>query len=180
MAKILMEHFYLRYAARRQQETLLKSALRSVLRYINMWADDFSLSVKTERPFEMDVGDALVTGTIDLLKRQEPHDDILDVIDFKTDNERKMDEELNLQVQLYTIAARDALGLNMERAYVHFLDEKKQQRAEVLTTPGQLELAMKTVSHSIQGVTDRRFRRNPKSIKVCNVCDWEKICPQKK
>lgn len=179
-AGILKEHFYLRYAAGDQVERMKASALRSILRYLGMWREDFTLSVKTERPFEMDVGNALLTGTIDLLKRKNFKENILEIVDFKTGNERKMDEELNLQVQLYTVAAREALKLNVEKAYVHFLDDDKQRRVEILTTPKQLDLAMRTVSDAIQGITTRRFNRNPRNIKVCNDCDWSKICPKKK
>lgn len=41
-AKLLQEHFTLRYAASEQEETLKKSALRSILRYLNMWREDSS------------------------------------------------------------------------------------------------------------------------------------------
>lgn len=178
-AELFQEHFYLRYAADKQEEALKKSALQSILRYLKMWEKDFTLSVKTERTFEMDVENALITGSIDLIKRQNVEDTVLEVIDFKTGNERKMEEELHLQVQLYTVAAREALNLNVEKAYVHFLDEKKQNRVEILTTPKQLDLAMRTISNAIQGITTRQFNRNPKSRKNCDVCDWEKICPKK-
>jgi DNA helicase-2/ATP-dependent DNA helicase PcrA len=178
-AEFLNGHFYLRYAADEQQETLKRSALRSLLRYLGLWKEDFSLSVKTERPFEMDVENALLSGTIDLLKRKDGADNILEIIDFKTGNEKRMNEELTLQVQLYTIAARNALNLNVEKAYVHFLDEKKQGRLEVLTTPKQLEVAMQSVSDAVLGITNRRFNRNPKSLKICSQCDWEKLCPKK-
>lgn len=180
IAQAVIDHFYLRYAAREQEETLRKSALRSVLRYAGMWQEDFSLSVHTERRFEMDVDSALVTGSIDLLKRRYPKDDILEIVDFKTGNERRLDEELHLQVQLYTIAARDALSLNVQKAYVHFLDEKKQSRAEILITPQQLNLAMQTIRGSITGITGRRFRRNPRNKRTCTGCDWSKICPGKR
>ncbi len=179
-AEILKEYFYLRYAAREQEKTLKRSALRSTLRYLEMWREDFTLSVKSERSFEMDLDNALVNGTIDLLKRKNTKENILEIIDFKTGNERKADEELTLQVQLYTIAARDALKLNVEKAYVHFLDEEKQQRVEILTTPKQLDLAMQTISDAIKGITTRRFNRNPRNVKICNGCDWNKICPKKK
>jgi DNA helicase-2/ATP-dependent DNA helicase PcrA len=144
-----------------------------------MWHEDFSLSVKTERPFEMDIDTALVSGSIDLLKRRYPKDDILEIIDFKTGKDRKLDEELHLQVQLYTIAAREALSLNIEKAYVHFLDDEKQQRVEILITPQQLNLAMQTIRDATTGITTRRFRRNPRNKKVCEGCDWRKICPRK-
>jgi len=179
-AELLKEHFYLRYAADEQEETLRRSALRSILRYLGLWQEDFSLSVKTERAFEMDVENALLSGSIDLLKRKDGNENILEIIDFKTGNEKRMNEELMLQVQLYTVAARDALNLNVEKAYVHFLDEKKQARVEILTTPTQLNLAMNTVKDAINGITTRRFGRNPKSSKMCNGCDWGRLCPKKK
>jgi len=179
-AKLLQEHFSLRYAASEQEETLKRSALRSVLRYLNMWREDFSLSVKTERTFEMDLDNALLTGTIDLLRRENGHSDILEIIDFKTGNDRKDRETLDLQVQLYTLAARNALDLDVQKAYVHFLDDHKQPRMEVLTTPKQLDLAMRTLSDAVCGITTRRFQRNPRSSKSCENCDWEKICPKKK
>ena len=178
-AEILKEQFYLRYAAESQQDTLKRSALRSVLRYIGMWREDFTLSVSTERNFEMDMKNALISGSIDLLKRENADESILEVVDFKTGNEKRMDEELTLQVQLYTIAAKEALNLQVNKAYVHFLDAKKQARIEVLTTPKQLDLASKTISDTITGITTRRFRRNPKNKKVCSKCDWRKFCPQK-
>jgi len=178
-AEILKEQFYLRYAAESQQDTLKRSALRSVLRYIGMWREDFTLSVNTERSFEMDVDNALISGSIDLLKRESADESILEVVDFKTGNEKRMDEELTLQVQLYTIAAREALNLKVNKAYVHFLDAKNQERIEILTTPKQLDLASKTISDTIKGITGRRFRRNPKNKKVCSKCDWRKFCPQK-
>jgi DNA helicase-2/ATP-dependent DNA helicase PcrA len=145
-----------------------------------MWREDFTLSVSTERNFEMDMENALISGSIDLLKRENADESILEVVDFKTGNEKRMDEELALQVQLYTIAAREALNLKVNKAYVHFLDAKKQARIEVLTTPKQLDLANKTISDTITGITTRRFRRNPKNKKVCSKCDWGKFCPQKK
>lgn len=179
-ARLLQEHFSLRYAASEQEDTLKRSALRSILRYLNLWREDFSLSVKTERTFEMDLDKALLTGTIDLLRRENGHSDILEIIDFKTGNDRKDREALDLQVQLYTLAAREALDLNVQKAYVHFLDDHKQPRLEILTTPKQLDLAMRTLSDAVRGITTRRFQRNPRSIKSCANCDWEKICPQKK
>jgi len=179
ITQVVAKHFNLRYAAEEQEKTLRKSALRSVLRYVDMWEKDFTLSVKTERSFEMDVENALMSGSIDLLKREGGRDDILEIIDFKTGNERKMDEELNLQVQLYTVAAREALALNIKKAFVHFLDIKEQERVEISTTSRQLESAMDTVKNAIKGITSRRFRQNPRNSKTCTACDWRKVCPKK-
>ena len=179
-AELVKKYFYLRYASDTLQQKLMRSALRSILRYIGLWREDFILSLKTERPFEMDMSNALISGTIDLLKRKNTQKNILEIIDFKTGNERKMQEELHLQVQLYTIASKEALNLNVEKAYIHFLDDKKQKRVEVLTTPKQLELAKQTITNTVNGITARRFNRNPRNIKICENCDWSTICPKKK
>ncbi|NIR48557.1 PD-(D/E)XK nuclease family protein, partial [candidate division KSB1 bacterium] len=179
VAEIVSQHFYLRYAASEQEEILKRSALWSVLRYLEMWHEDLSLSVKAERSFEMDFDNALLSGTIDLLRRENGQTNILEIIDFKTGSQRKNMEELELQVQLYTLAAREALNLNVEKAYVHFLDDKKQNRLKVLTTPKQLEWARRTITDAVHGITHRRFRRNPRNRGVCEVCDWERICPKR-
>ncbi|MFH1824955.1 MAG: ATP-dependent DNA helicase [Candidatus Firestonebacteria bacterium] len=175
---VIDDHFYLRYAAESQQKKLKKSASKCVKKYMKMWEQDLSLSVRSERPFEMAVDNALINGTIDLLKRKEEKSDILEIIDFKT-GQKKLTEELGLQVQLYTFAGREVLNLDVHKAYVHYLDDDKQQRVEILVTSTQLDLAMNTVKDSVKGITNRRFGRNPKSKHTCITCDWNKICPKK-
>ena len=175
--QLIEEHFFLRYAADQQQEVLKKSALRSVLRYLDLWKDDFSLSLKTEHSFEMDVDNALIAGSIDLLKRKSGDGSILEIVDFKTGNERRLEEELVLQVRLYTVAAREVLNLNVDKAYVHFLDERKNERIEIRTGRKDLDEAMRTIGNSVKGVTGRNFSRDPKDKKACKECDWRRLCP---
>ena len=177
-AKTLVdEHFFLRYAADRQQEMLKDSALRSVLSYLDLWKQDFSLSLKTEHSFEMDVENALISGSIDLLKRRDGNGDTLEIIDFKTGNERRLEEELVLQVRLYTVAARESLNLDVDKAYVHFLDERKNERVEIRTDKPELASAMQTIRRAVKGVTERHFGRRPKDKKICGGCDWKRLCP---
>jgi DNA helicase-2/ATP-dependent DNA helicase PcrA len=180
--EIADKHFYLRYAADEQVETFKKGAIKSIQNYLKLWRDDFSLTVKTERAFEFDVENALIAGAIDLLKREKSAEDILELIDFKTGKKRQqVEEDSILQAQLYTIAAREALSLNVKKAYIHFLDsEKNPGRVEVLTTPKQLEYAKKTIVQAVNGITSRKFRRDSKSIKVCTQCDFNSFCPKLK
>lgn len=176
------KYFFLRYAAEEQNETLKKSAVKSVQNYIKLWKEDFSLTVKTERAFEYDVENALISGSIDLLKRENSSEDILEIIDFKTGKRRsETEEESHLQAQLYTLAAKEALDLNVKKAFIHYLDAStKPERVEVLTTPKQLEYAKKTIVHAVNGITSRKFKRDAKSIRVCNDCDFKTFCPNVK
>lgn len=178
--EIANKHFYLRYAATEQMEILRKSAIKSIQNYIKLWKEDFSLTVKTERPFEYDVEDALISGSIDLLKRENASEDILEIVDFKTGKRMSFtEEEAHLQAQLYTIAAREALGLNVKKAYIHYLDTgRTPERVEVLTTPRQLEYAKKAITTAVSSIIKRRFNRDARNIRICGQCDFNKICPK--
>jgi DNA helicase II / ATP-dependent DNA helicase PcrA len=121
--KLIEEHFYLRYASDNVTERLKAGAMKSLSKYVKMWEKDFSLSVKTERPFELEFENGLVAGSIDMIKREDGNETFLEVIDFKTGKpENDLMHRYELQVQLYTIAAQEALGLNTQKALIHFID----------------------------------------------------------
>jgi DNA helicase-2/ATP-dependent DNA helicase PcrA len=181
IAKVIDEHFYLRYASDAVQDRLKVGALKSISKYVKMWEKDFSLTVKTERPFELELENALIAGSIDMIKRQDGNETVLEVIDFKTG---KPDNELmhkyELQVQLYTIAAQEALGINTQKALIHFIDTDKNERLAVQTSPGALETAKEELGFAIQGITKADFKRDARQDKICKSCDWCTMCPKRK
>ena len=168
VAKVLDENFYMRYASKYISDQLKVAAFRSLEKYVKLWEDDFSLAVKTERPFELEFDNALISGSIDMIKRDNGDESILEVIDFKTgkpDNE--LMEKYELQVQLYTIAAREALGLNIEKAHVHFLDATKNERLEIGTSDYAIDTAKEQISYAIGGITQMDFKRDARKDKTC-------------
>ncbi len=181
ISALIDEHFYMRYASIDVERRLKVSAQKSILKYVKMWEDDFSLTIKTERPFELEFENALISGAIDLIKRADTAGDMLEVIDFKTgkpDNDLKSKYEL--QVQLYTIAAKEALGINTENALIHLLDDNKNERIKVPTTDYALNTAKERISYAISGITTGRFKRDARQNKTCKSCDWCDICPKRK
>ena len=105
----------------------------------------------------------------------------MEIIDFKTGKpENELMEKYELQVQLYTIAARDALGLNIEKAHVHFLDANKNERLEIGTSKYAIDTAKEQISYAIGGITKMNFKRDARKDKTCNTCDWNHICPKRK
>lgn len=181
IAKVIDEHFYLRYASDSVTDRLKVGALKSLTKYVQMWEQDFSLSVKTERPFELEFDNALIAGSIDMIKREEGNESVLEVIDFKTG---KADNDLmhkyELQVQLYTIAAQEALGINTQKALIHFLDTDKNERLAVQTSASALDTAKEELSFAINGITKANFRRDARQDKICKSCDWCNMCPKRK
>ncbi len=181
IAQLIEEHFYLRYASDDMTERLKVGATKSLTKYVQMWEQDFSLCVKTERPFELEFDNALIAGSIDMIKREEGSETVLEVIDFKTG---KADNDLmhkyELQVQLYTIAAQEALGINTQKALIHFIDTDKNERLAVQTQPAALDTAREEISFALQGITQANFRRDARQDKICKTCDWHKMCPKRK
>jgi len=181
VAAVIAEHFYLRYASDTVTERLKIGAMKSLTKYIQMWEKDFSLSVKTERPFELEFDNALIAGSIDMIKRVDGDETVLEVIDFKTG---KPDNDLmhryELQVQLYTIAAQEALGINTQKALIHFIDTDKNERLAVQTAPAALETAKEELSYALKGITNATFKRDARQDKICKTCDWCNLCPKRK
>lgn len=175
------EHFYLRYASDSVTENLKIGALKSLEKYVKMWEKDFSLAIKTERPFELEFENSLIAGSIDMIKRESEEGTVLEVIDFKTG---KPDNDLmhryELQVQLYTIAAQEALNINTEKALIHFIDTDKNQRLSVDTSKAALGNAREELSYAITGITQNNFGRDARQNKICQECDWCNICPKRK
>jgi DNA helicase-2/ATP-dependent DNA helicase PcrA len=177
--KLVDEHFYLRYAATKQEDMLRKSCFNSLKSYINLWEKDFSLAIKTEQNFEMDFENkALINGSIDLLSRAEGEEDVLEIIDFKTGKPQShYEDKYSHQVILYTIAAQEALQKNINKAYLHYLDADKAERKEVIITPKKIAETRGQLSSAIDGIVSNKFPRKPQKP-VCMKCDWKTICPK--
>lgn len=179
--ELIEENFYLRHASSSMKEKFKKSAYKSLGKYIKMWEKDFQLSIKTERPFELEFENSLISGSIDMIKRQDEEGSVLEVIDFKTG---KPDNELmhryELQVQLYTIAAKEALGINTQKALIHFLDTDKNERLAVQTINAALDTAREELSYAVKGITTGNFKRDARQNKICGQCDWLNICSKRK
>lgn len=181
ISRVIEEHFYLRYASDNVTERLKIGAMKSILKYVKMWEKDFSLSVKTERPFELEFENALIAGSIDMIKREDGNETILEVIDFKTGKpENDLMHRYELQVQFYTIAAQEALGINTQKALIHFIDTDKNERLAVLTSPAALETAKEELSFALNGITTATFKRDARQDKICKSCDWCNVCPKRK
>ena len=179
--ELLDEHFYLRYASEHVKKDLQNSAKSSLERYIKMWEEDFTLSVKTERVFELEFDNALIAGSIDMIKRDGADETILEIIDFKTGKPAtELAERYDLQVQLYSIAAREALEINTKKALIHYLDAMKNARVMVETTDHALKNAKEQIGYAISGITTGSFKRDARMNNTCKNCDWCTLCPKRK
>jgi len=174
-------HFYMRYAAEKQEEVLKRSCANSLNNYLSLFQDDFSLAVKTEQAFEMDFDNkALIAGSIDLLTRANGDENVLEVIDFKTGKQQsEFEEKYAHQVVLYTIAAREVLQRNVEKAYLHYIDASAEatKRIEVDVSDAKIRETRNLLNSGIDGIISNQFPRIANHHN-CQKCDWSSICPK--
>ena len=181
IAELVEANFYMRYAAEKQTEILKKSCTNSLNNYLSLFKDDFSLAVKTEQAFEMDFDNkALIAGSIDLLTRANGDENVLEVIDFKTGKQQsQFEEKYAHQVVLYTIAAREVLQRNVEKAYLHYIDASADatKRVEVDVSDAKIKETHDLLNSGIDGIISNQFPRIAEKHN-CGKCDWNQICPK--
>lgn len=152
--------------------------------YVREYASDFCRLRQDEARFELLVEDALITGSIDLLLKEDEAESIqsAEVIDFKSmeipdDIEQQDWREMSVQVQLYSKAAREVIGQNAETGFVHIL--KNNKRVEVPVDETSIQNAIKAIEWAVKGILQNDFpMRACKSN--CGKCDFQAMCKQKR
>ena len=131
-------------------------------KYVDTYSDDFCRIRQDEARFELLVDEALITGSIDLLLKEDEAKNInaAEVIDFKSmevpDRLEEFDwREMSLQVQLYSRAAKEVIGENAETGYVHTL--KNNKRIEVPVDEAAVKNAIGAIEWAVKGILKEDF-----------------------
>lgn len=151
--------------------------------YIKNYADDFTRIRQDEARFELSVEDALITGSIDLLLKEDEKQNIqsAEVIDFKSmelpeDIEEQDWREMAIQVQLYSKAAKEVIGENAETGFVHTL--KNNKRIPIPVDPTSIFGAIGAIEWAVKGILSNDFpQRSCQSN--CGKCDLSAFCSKK-
>ena len=181
------EHFNLRYTRGAPLEAMKAAAKRIIKNYFH---DDPELPAKVlcaEKPFEFIVGDAMISGTIDLLNRINPaadDDQHVEIVDFKTskagDDLGAMERLSSVEQQLhvYAIATHDALGLDPLRATAHFLyANQAHERVEIPLNEAATESMRQRIESTVNAIKAERFPMCTFAAEKCHICDFQAICP---
>lgn len=172
-------------------ERARKASKRLVGNYAKDYPEDFVQSRSLEQRFEIKADKALITGSIDLLLREDNDGNILEarVIDFKSMD--FPDGQLNpffwinlsLQVQLYAYAADIVLGENAKTGSVHLLkapnSEEVPNRVNVPITDDSIASAIQNIKWAVNRILEGEFPMRPSKEK-CEECDFRKICSKQR
>ncbi len=164
-------------------ERAFNSAEEIAKNYVNSFAQDFESLREDEARFEITIGQALVSGAIDLLLKHDERGNIVDahVIDFKSmdipdDNGPNDWIDLSLQVQLYAYAANEVLGEQTKTGSVHLLKEQGlKARVDIPVSHEAVDAAIENINWAVDRILDDDFPMRPCAGK-CQNCDVRRIC----
>lgn len=146
------------------------AACRLVDRYVEAYGDDLHRVWAVERPFELHLHNAVVSGRADvILEEGGGQVSSLAIVDYKTaaDDERQFDQQL----QIYTDAGRRE-GLEVRAAYIH--DLRAGDRVPVDVTPARIREAEAEVVSLVDRLRARDFTPQPGA--KCRRCDVRRMC----
>lgn len=130
-----------------------------------------------EKGFEIKIGGKLLTGRIDRIGKDKKGK--IELIDYKAgEASRRSREELEKRAQkddqllLYTIAAREALGIEPET--VGFLHLDNGEKIEVELNDEEIKKRKKGIEARIERIISGDFRATPGP--QCIYCPFNKIC----
>jgi DNA helicase-2/ATP-dependent DNA helicase PcrA len=171
MERLFDDSFFLPAANKPAHRQMKAAARRLVQRYVEAYGEDLLRVWAVERPFELHLPTALVSGRADVILDEEGEAvSSLAIVDYKTAADPKYDHDLQLQV--YTDAGRRE-GLGVRAAYVHDLhagDRKAVNIADEAVTTAEAK-----VVSLVERIRQRDFTASPESRK-CLDCDVRSLC----
>lgn len=188
--------FYLRYTTGNPADNMRTKGVRIVADYIEHYAPELeNLTFEPEKEFETLVeyedgnGGALISGAIDIVRLDNPPR--VTLVDFKSgdpdsDRHQQLDEEeMQLQVTLYAIAAKNELQYQPEQGLVRYLDAEDKSKAELSVPLDDTALAnaKATVARTASRIRKRAFKEGPVAradgVHRCGRCDFIGFCGMK-
>jgi DNA helicase-2/ATP-dependent DNA helicase PcrA len=170
--RMLDEGFFLPAASKPAHRQLKEAAWRLLRSYLTQYDDDLRRVWETERPFELHLPTAIITGRADVILDKEGGEvRSLAIVDYKTSTDPDADEDYALQLAVYTDAGRRE-GLNVRAAYVHDLKASDRERIDV--SPEAVVASEQVVQHTIRSLRARDFRARPG--RPCARCDVHSLC----
>ncbi|HUZ52939.1 MAG TPA: ATP-dependent DNA helicase, partial [Streptosporangiaceae bacterium] len=170
--QMLDEGFFLPAASKPAHRLLKESARHLLHSYLTEYDDDLRRIWETERPFELHLPTAIITGRADVILDKEGGEvTSLAIVDYKTSTDPHAAEDYELQLAVYTDAGLRE-GLNVRAAYIH--DLKAADRQPVDVSPDAIAATEQAVADSVHRLRNREFTARPG--RPCKRCDVRRLC----
>ena len=166
------KNFYLPFAGKKMAGNAKASALDDLLRFVEVHEDDMKRIKEVESRIEFPLQRATVMGKVDVILHD---DENLEIRDYKTSDSVTTDEEVAMQVQLYTTGLK-MIGEPVTKGSVSFLESAITDAVDV--GDAALQAARDAAETHINGIMERDFTACPGTF--CENCDYRRICKYEK
>jgi RecB family exonuclease len=131
--------------------------------------------LEQEKAFELPLeNDVVLTGRMDQINAAGGNKKDVEIVDYKTGKPKKLaDAKKDIQLSIYSLAAKEILELNPVRLVFHYLQNNERQ--ETARDSKQLDEAQKTVQEVASEIRAGSFPPNPGFL--CRNCAYQPICP---
>lgn len=172
--------FRLRFATKALNASMKNAGIQAVKNYARAHGRDFERVLGTGKRFELPVGGALISGSVDLLKSAGTDGKgSVEVIDFNFDqlgDDGQHDPDHSEQVRFCAYAVRASLGYRPETATVHRLHTQEKNAVDV--NHAALDAARDKIAEKVGLIRAGRFDPTPEEAK-CRGCDFRALCQHK-
>ena len=172
---LLNREFFLPFAGKHVAEQLRAAAEKALTRYLHTEGKSFEYVEQAEARLEFPLQNCMtgenctIGGVVDVLLR--PGSDGLEVRDYKTAQDKVVEEEAVLQVQLYA-AGLVRVGKTVQKGSVANLSDGTVRNIDV--SPSSLDQAVKEAQTATDGI---RASKYPGKVGAhCRSCDFNGIC----
>jgi DNA helicase-2/ATP-dependent DNA helicase PcrA len=166
------DNFHLPFAGKKMTGDAKATALEDLLRFVEVHEDDMKRIKEVESRIEFPLQRATVMGKVDVILHD---DENLEIRDYKTSDSVTTDEEVAMQVQLYTTGLK-MIGEPVTKGSVSFLKTAITDAVDV--GDAALRAAKDAAETHINGIMERDFTACPGTF--CKNCDYRRICKYKK
>jgi DNA helicase-2/ATP-dependent DNA helicase PcrA len=171
LSTVVAQHFFLPYETPQAMASIRPNVEKAIRAYLQRYRGMLSQieEVETRLEFPLDRHATLV-GRADVVLSDSGS---CEVIDYKTADDARVDEEAELQVQLYSLGLVETGRPVTNARIMHVLDEDSSER-RVLVDDVHLKEARGKAERCVEGITKREFRAA--AGVHCGTCDVRRIC----
>lgn len=173
-AELVDRHLHTPYAYPDLRESLRRSAIEAVARYMREHESELPRTVHSEKQIQVHVAPGVVVdGRIDLVRRLDT--DELSVVDFKSTDRAQAEEVTRDQLHVYAVGYEELTGERPDLIEVLNLDQEAKSDREKVEEP-LLVAVRDRIREAGTSLRSNDLPRHEAWCKACDRCDLAALC----